>query len=209
MHVSVHDLRPAPKTPRSDDNLAPRMSPTERSFLQGVLTNIPAVIALTLPTKFSYDRVADGLVTGGTYVAWGYQNRETPMRACETAAGTHHFEARFVDGTACPHLALAGIIGAGTKGIIDQAVLTSGDCEKPVAKMTEEEKEKLGLKDTGRLGPTLADARKQFKESKVMRELFSDEFVDRYCVINEVSGTHILNMHFTQLSTENGRSICC
>ena len=147
----------------------------------------------------------DGIFTGGTYAAWGKDNRETPIRLCGTA-GNHHFEARFIDGTACPHLALAGIIAAGTKGIIDKEILKSGSCSKPVAKMTEEEKKELGLQDTGRLGPALADARKLFKESKVMRELFSDEFVDKYCQVNEVSYVYLHILDPTNSRTETGRT---
>ena len=190
--MSVHELKPAPKAARADDHLAPHMSGVERSFLQGILANIPALCALTLPTKFSYGRVADGVWTGGTYAAWGRENRETPIRVCGPP-GHYHFEARFVDGTACPHLALAAILGAGTQGIIDEAILTSGDCRKAVAAMTEEERASLGVQATGRLGPTLADARSHLKESKVLRSLFSDDFVDKYCAVNEVSCASIVN----------------
>ena len=96
-------------------------------------------------------------------------------------------EVRCVDGTSNPHLALAGILGAGTRGIIDRALLKSGDCQKSVAEMTDEERAKMGLTNATRIGPTLPDSRKHFQNDSVMRELFSDDFVDQYCKVNEVS----------------------
>ena len=52
--------------------------------------------------------------------------------------------------------------------------------------MNDEEKAALGLQNAGRLGPTIADAREQFKKNVVIRELFGDDFVDRYCTVNKV-----------------------
>lgn len=188
VHLSVHDLGTHPDAAgkRGDEHLAPDLTPKERSFLQGIIQHIPSLCALTLPTKFSYGRVHDGIWSGGTYASWGRENREAPIRLCGHK-GNHHFEARFVDGTACPHLALAGILGVGTRGIIDRELLKSGDCRKPVATMSEEERAAAGLSNTGRLGPTATDSRKAFKSNPVMRELFGDDFVDKYTVVNQVS----------------------
>lgn len=188
IHLSVHDLgtHPDPAGTRGDEHLAPALTAKERSFLQGIVQHIPALCALTLPTKFSYGRVMDNILSGGTYTSWGTQNREAPVRLCGYR-GNHHFEARFVDGTACPHLALAGIFGAGTKGIIDREHLRTGDCAKSVATMSEEERAAVGVSNTDRLCPTLADSRKTFKSSSVMRELFGNEFVDNYSLVNQVS----------------------
>lgn len=185
-HISVHELRPRKHSPREDDARAPTMTPTERSFLQGILSHIPALCALTLPTTFSYGRVMDGIWSGGTYAAWGTENREASVRVCGPA-GNHHFEARFVDGTSCPYLVLAGLLGAGTQGIIEGAILQSGDCLKSVATMSEDEKREAGVLNAGRLGPTLKDARKHLENDKGLRQLLSDDFVDKYCRVNAVS----------------------
>ncbi|GJE93452.1 glutamine synthetase/guanido kinase [Phanerochaete sordida] len=188
VHMSVHDLgtHPEPARARGDEARAPALRATERSFLQGVVAQLPALCALTLPTAFSYGRVHDGIWSGGTYAAWGTENREAPVRVCGSA-GNRHLEARFVDGTACPHLALAGILGAGTRAIAERALLETGDCAKSVATMTEEERAAAGVSDAARLGPTLGDARKAFKGSSVMREVFGDDFVDKYSLVNKTA----------------------
>ena len=87
------------------------MTPLERSFLQALLEHLPGVAVLTLPQRSSYARVGDGLWSGGTFAAWGTDNREAAVRLTG-APDKHRFEVRTVDGTASPHLSLAAILGA-------------------------------------------------------------------------------------------------
>jgi glutamine synthetase len=58
------------------------LTPFERVFLAGVLDHLPAVCAFTLPIRASYARMVDGIWSGGTWIAWGTHNRETPVRLC-------------------------------------------------------------------------------------------------------------------------------
>ncbi|OBZ77907.1 Protein fluG [Grifola frondosa] len=90
MHFSVHSSKP-PGPARPDARLAPTLTPTERSFLQSLITHLPAVCALTMPTAASYARVFDGIWSGGTYASWGTDQREAPVRLCGPP-GHHHFE---------------------------------------------------------------------------------------------------------------------
>jgi len=87
------------------------MNPLERFFLQALLEHLPGVAVLTLPQRSSYARVGDGLWSGGTFAAWGTDNREAAVRLTG-APDKHRFEVRTVDGTASPHLSLAAILGA-------------------------------------------------------------------------------------------------
>ena len=53
----------------------------------------------------------DGIFSGGTYVAWGIDNRETPVRLAHAYdPQQRNFEVKMMDGTANPHFALAGIL---------------------------------------------------------------------------------------------------
>lgn len=161
------------------------MTGSERSFLQGVLKHVPALCALTLPTTYSYARVGDGLWSGGTYAAWGTDNREATVRLCG-AVGQHRFEVRFVDGTASPYLLLAGILGAGTQALVDRAPLQSGDCPKPVVEMTDDEKRAFGVLNAGRVPLTLQQARENLRRDQELRGVLGDTFVTMYLDVNEV-----------------------
>jgi len=70
------------------------MSMTEgtnyKSFYAGVLKHLPGLAAFGYSHETSYDRVADGVWSGGRWVAWGSQNRETPLRKVEES----HWEIR-------------------------------------------------------------------------------------------------------------------
>jgi len=86
----------------------------EKSFLAGIMIHLPSLPALTLPIPASYKRVKDGVWSGGTYVCWGMENRESPVRLTNLASpSSRRFEMCFVDSTANPHLVLAGILSAG------------------------------------------------------------------------------------------------
>jgi len=74
-----------------------------------------------MTTRFdcSYDRLQP--TTWGTYLSWGNENRNAPLRA-SSPPGTpdglvSNFELKSLDGTANPYLALAAIIAAGIDGL--------------------------------------------------------------------------------------------
>ena len=183
-HISVHGGN---NTPRSADaSRAPALTPTERSFLQGVLAHLPAVCALTLPNAASYARMVDGIWSGGTYACWGTYNREVPLRLCGPE-GAHHFEVKCVDGTATPHLAFAGLVAAGLRGIVDGAVLSTGDCSKPVFDMSIAERTAVGLENAVKLPRTAKEARAFLGADKVLKSALGEEFVETYLSVNEVS----------------------
>ncbi|OCH86577.1 FLU1-II protein [Obba rivulosa] len=184
MHLSVHSSRPSPAS-RADASRAPTLSPTERSFLQSLLTHLPAVCALTLPTRASYARMVDGIWAGGTYAAWGTDNREAPVRLCGPP-GHHHFELKCVDGTSTPHIAIAGVIAAGVRGVLDGALLATGDCKIPVALMDEAQRREVGQENPGRLPRILEDAREFLAGDEVLREGLGADFVEKYLAVNKV-----------------------
>ncbi|KAI0324637.1 FLU1-II [Cubamyces sp. BRFM 1775] len=181
-HISVHGPDGGPRA--ADASRGPTLTALERSFLQGILTHLPAICALTLPTAASYARMLDGIWAGGTYASWGTYNREAPVRLCGPQ-GHHHFELKCVDATATPHLAMAAIVGAGLQGIKEGALLTVGDCVKPVALMSERERGEVGLANPTRLPGDIAAARKALAADEVMRGVLGAEFVDAYISVNE------------------------
>jgi glutamine synthetase len=129
--------------------------------------------------------VADGVWSGGTYVSWGRDTRETPMRICGSPkTGSGHFEFRPLDGTANPYVAMAAILGAGSVGIKNHQRLEiqPSDAVTP-AEMDYDAREKLGIVD--RLPLTLVDARSRLQHSSVMK-LILGEIGDVWPSVNEV-----------------------
>jgi glutamine synthetase len=82
-------------------------------FVGGVLRHLPAICAFSMPEAVSYERVVDGAWTGGTWVAWGTQNRETPLRRVDAG----HWEVRCIDGMANMYFTLSAILAAGILGL--------------------------------------------------------------------------------------------
>ncbi|TFK37006.1 hypothetical protein BDQ12DRAFT_685665 [Crucibulum laeve] len=165
------------------------LSKQESYFLAGVLEHLPALPAVTLPIPASYKRVADGAWSGGTYVCWGTENREAPIRLVNAdSPGSRRFEMRFIDGTANPYIVLAGILGAGSAGIQTQHHLKLKDCPGPksAAEMTEEARQALGI--TKRMPLSWEEARNNFCNDDCIRTVFGDEFIKKYLSVNKILG---------------------
>ena len=182
-HISVHSTAPS-ATPKSPDNL----SSLESSFLAGVLDHIPALMAITLPTPASYKRIGDGNWSGGTYVCWGTENREAPIRLTNASSpNSRNFELRFIDATCNPYLALAGIIGVGTKAVLANTKLKLKDCYGPVpaAQLSSEARKELGI--TQRIALSWPEARNNLGADKTIEEIFGKYFIEKYLSVNKVS----------------------
>ncbi|KAL8870767.1 MAG: hypothetical protein Q9174_003264, partial [Haloplaca sp. 1 TL-2023] len=144
-----------------------------KHFLAGILKELRAVMALTCPSPASYERITDSTWSGGesslssqidkthtvvtgTWVAWGTENRETPIRLINGLTGPR-YEIKCMDGFANPYLALGAILGAGLLGINSRLPLEEKDCPLDPAKIDPEEREeKWGI--TCRLPRTLQEA---------------------------------------------------
>jgi glutamine synthetase len=179
-HISVHS------TTSGNEKSPNGMSKLEQSFLAGIMQHLRALPALTLPTTASYTRVGDGVWSGGTYVCWGTENREAPVRLTNPASPmSRRFEMRFIDGTANPYLALAGIIAAGHAGIRKGVELTVADCPGPktAAQMSEDERRALGI--VHRMPLSWAEGRKNICEDQALMEVFGTEMVKKYLSVNK------------------------
>ncbi|KAK6341424.1 hypothetical protein TWF696_008500 [Orbilia brochopaga] len=123
------------------------------SFFAGVLDEIRAVNALTLGSDMSYDRVLEGYWAGGLWACWGRQNREAPLRLVEEAKA--HWEVKCVDGLANMYLAVAGVITAGTIGVVEGRKIY-GEAEDVESTATEGERLRRGIKT--RMTSSMAEA---------------------------------------------------
>jgi glutamine synthetase len=96
----------------------------QMSFMASVIEHIPALCAITMPQEVSYARVVDDSWTGGTWVAWGTENREVPLRK----SGPLMWEVRCLDGFANMYLALTAILSAGFDGLRKGKKMIMKDC---------------------------------------------------------------------------------
>jgi glutamine synthetase len=99
-------------------------------FMAFVLAHLPGLCAFTMSEAVSYARVADDSWTSGSWVAWGTQNRETPLRRIAAPDGSSaRWEVRCLDGMGNMYLALYTIIRAGLQGLIDSTEMTLRDSQ--------------------------------------------------------------------------------
>ncbi|KAF2870947.1 developmental protein-like protein fluG [Massariosphaeria phaeospora] len=113
-------------------------------FVGGVLRHLPALCAFTMPAADSYARVVDDRWSGGTWVAWGTQNREAPLRR----VGPGRWELRCVDGLANMYIAVAAVLAAGLLGLArNEAEFTEKDLHVNPAKLSEGDRAVLGVRE--------------------------------------------------------------
>ncbi|KAI1085102.1 glutamine synthetase/guanido kinase [Whalleya microplaca] len=144
------------------------------AFYAGMLTHLRAIVALTYSNPTSYERMVDSYWAGGRWVTWGTQNKETPLRKCERG----HWEVKVLDGLANPYFAVAGLLAAGTEGILQKTPMTWGDCETDPAALNPTQREALGVRDM--FPADLREAFKALEEDRELGELLHPRFVQRY-----------------------------
>lgn len=131
-HISLNS------TSRRTEDLEERFQPY---FVSGIITHFPALCAFMLPQAVSYNRVVDDSWTSGTWIAWGTQNREVPVRK----SGQLRWELRCLDGFANMYLALHAIFSAALWAVGRGTPLMQGDCTRNPSQMSEEERTNLGI----------------------------------------------------------------
>jgi len=146
-------------------------------FYAGVLKSLPAIIAVSYSNPASYQRIVEGFWAGGSWISWGTQNRETPLRKVDGS----HWEIKCFDGLANPYIALAVIIAAGTHGFDVNEEMVWKDCIQDPSTLTEREREELGIKH--KLPTTLNQALAELSNSQVMTERLGKDFIERYTAI--------------------------
>jgi glutamine synthetase len=148
-------------------------------FYAGILKHLRAIAAFTYSSKVSYDRVVDGCWAGGTWVAWGTQNREVPLRKIDGS----HWEIKCIDGIANSYLSLAAIILAGVQGLADNERLALGDCTKDPALLSSSEREELNI--SVRIPRSIQEALEALHQDEELTGLLGSEVVERYTEVKK------------------------
>lgn len=143
-------------------------------FFAGVLKHLRALTAFTYPNDASYDRASDSTFSGSTWVSWGTENRESPIRRIEGS----HYEIRCVDGFANMYFAISAIIAAGLLGVAAREPMTMKDCPGDPAKISQEEREALGIRQ--KIPASLDESLKCLREDSELQALLGTSFVEKY-----------------------------
>lgn len=148
-------------------------------FYAGILRSLEAIVAFNYSNSASYDRLVDGAWAGGTWIAWGTQNRETPLRKIKDS----HWEIKCLDGLANAYLAMAAIIAAGSTGVEEKLTLEFKNCQKAPASLSPEEKSELGISKS--LPKSLEKALDALVMDATLENALGAEVVERYIAVKE------------------------
>ncbi|KAJ6442411.1 Neutral protease 2 [Purpureocillium lavendulum] len=148
-------------------------------FYAGILTHLRAIAAFTYSNPVSYERVQDGCWAGGTWVTWGTQNREAPLRKIDGS----HWELKCMDGLANPYLAMSAILSAGLDGVATNAELTWKDCTEESHLLSDEQRRDFGISE--RFPRSLKEAIRALQDDRQLRTLLGEDLVERYMAVKE------------------------
>jgi glutamine synthetase len=149
------------------------------SFYAGILKHMRGILAFAYSNPASYERLVDSGWSGGKWVAWGTQNRETALRKIEGS----HWEVKTLDGLANPYLAMAAVLFAGIRGALAKEKLVWGDCEDDPVNLTDNDRKELNI--TEMLPTSLEEALEALKQDEELTDLLGSELVERYIAVKE------------------------
>ena len=159
-----------------DEKKKHNMSDTFHHYLAGQIKLLPEVLSMIAPTINSYTRMIKGF-WAPTHANWGLDNRTCAIRVVPGSANSHRLEYRIAAADGNPYLALAASIACGLYGIehkLELPPMVEGNAYNYKTS-----------KDNVKLPNTLEKSIQSFSNSKVMRELFGDAWVDHFTITRD------------------------
>lgn len=154
------------------------------AFAAGIMSHLPALLALGAPSAASYLRLVPSH-WAGVYACWGLENREAALRMITGSAGSAdwaaNLEVKCIDLTANPYLLLAGLLAAGFDGVARGGRLPPPIDVDPAA-LTPEEFEKRGIR---RLPTSLRQSTDALATDQVLRDELGSALIDSIVAVRE------------------------
>ena len=150
------------------------MSKLFESYLQGQLAHLMGMAPMFWPTVTSYKRLVDGF-WAPVKPTWGVDNRTATFRVLPGSPKTTRLETRAPGADMNPYLAIAAVLAAGLEGVAKGSKLTA----PPITGTN------VGGEDIPRAPRTLIETTKIFRESKVARDWFGDDFVEHFAATRD------------------------
>lgn len=145
-----------------------KLSDVAKHFLGGQLELMPELTALVSPTINSYKRYVPG-VWAPLNASWGVENRTCAIRAIPGSAKSTRLEYRQAAADINPYVAMAATLAAGLWGIDKRKSLPQAVAGDASARA-----------DLPRLPRTLREANELLGNSRRVRALLGEPFVDHY-----------------------------
>jgi glutamine synthetase len=152
------------------------------AFIAGVLDHLPALCAITIPSKNSYRRIRPHF-WAGAFRAWGTQNREAAVRICKNPEGNraNRIEYKVSDASANPYIALGALIAAGIDGLQRSLKLPEEVTLDP-GFIPEAERNARGI---DLLPKNLGEALSALRKDKILLEALGEALATSYIAVRQ------------------------
>jgi glutamine synthetase len=150
------------------------MSKVFESYLAGQLNGLMQMAPMYWPTVNSYKRLVDGF-WAPVKPTWAVDNRTASFRVIAGGTKSTRLETRCPGADMNPYLATAAVLAAGLDGVEKGLKLTA----KPITGTNQ------GAENIPRAPRTLIETTRIFRDSKIARDWFGDDFVDHFAATRE------------------------
>lgn len=158
------------------------MTACGEAFAAGVLSALPALVAVGAPSVASYIRLVPSR-WAGAYQCWGRENREAALRLVTGSAGEHdiraNLEVKCFDLAANPYLVIGSLFAAGLAGITGGATLPDEVEGDPVA-LTDAD---LAARGARRLPQSLDEAIGALEASGLLRGAMGEPMAEAFLAV--------------------------
>lgn len=152
-----------------------QLSGLMKHFTAGIIKHATNFTAVTNPTVNSYKRLVPGY-EAPCYVAWSGLNRSPLVRVPSSRGLSTRIEARSVDPSANPYMALAVLLAAGMDGI-ENKLTPPSPVDQNIYDMDKAERTENGIKD---LPATLMDALQELDDDAVIKEALGEHLYEHF-----------------------------
>jgi glutamine synthetase len=160
------------------------LTDTACAFAGGILSRLPALLAIGAPGAVSYLRLIPRH-WAGAYACWGLENREAALRMVAASTGSSdqsaNLEVKCFDLQANPYLALAALLAAGAAGL-DEGSKLPDPIEVDPAALSESD---LAARGIARLPQSLKASLDAFTADKALTRAFGQALVNSLTAVRE------------------------
>jgi glutamine synthetase len=158
-----------------DDKDKLQLSQDAYSYIEGLMTHIKSMSAITNPLVNSYKRLVPGY-EAPVYIAWSARNRSPLIRIPAARGNSTRVELRCPDPSSNPYFVLSACLAAGLDGI-NNKMKVRPSTDRNIFKMTQEEKDKAGIES---LPFNLINAVQALQKSELMKKTLGDHVFELY-----------------------------